>query len=1163
MSLKRIVSFILTLTLLLTGLPIQAKAEIMEPLLELELLGVQSEAIMVQVTQPTEELLGEHDSFKYQYRVKGLQEWNTYANTRDLSCEIRGLDSNTEYEIRAIWNTANTAGESSVMCTSDILYAATQSVGNITLNVDCHNTCVFITATCDEASTVTGTVYVELVDNEGTKVSGKTVDVTDYTSYVWFTGLKPHSEYTVSAWGYSSYQINESYKDWGDVYFEKTISTNGSDFIPYKPSHFKVTRDENNSNMVWFHWDNILMMHPASRVEIEESRDGVNWSTLMTVPHNIPASHEVEDSEDRYYRARTLCEEQRSDWTELQSSENPVTPSLTAHTELKVYNITPTTATLSWNVTSTVPCKTRLTLLSEDSDDATVYDDIEGNSYILEELNPNTTYWATVTPTAEGVEGEESVRITFRTDEGIEEPSELPTPSAPIIQSIGCDYVDVYWDYDIESDVFYDITLKNLTTEDEATVKDVDTDSYQFTELTLGDTYSVSIVAKTDRLTSEQSKATAFTLVPDSDIRLTVCDVVDDQVSIEWDAADNIKYEVYYSLVDKPNDMHHTETTTGMVALKPLEPGKLYSASLTDGKEELLKFRFITQGDFTPPIEEEKKLSVSDITHNSAVLSWDFVFGDVNGINTVILYPEDDIGTELEFKGGKNSVTVTGLSPNTTYSVKLVNQFDEKIKELFYDYLFTTEDEPVEVLDFIKDFTITGLTHNSVALSWSSKEDVQTYAIAVYDENNDAVYNEVVNKGRVFVTSLSPSTTYSVEIGWINDTSSGTQKFENAFTTYSDTGESTYDYSKITGLKQLDCDTESVMITWDKNTEGANQYEIGFKEKGETDYVYSYSAGEFKMFSGLSMGATYVCRVRPVNSDKIGPWADIELVTKPDGQVYGLALMESTTDSIKIKWNKMDGANAYYIQYGNTGSVSNNSTTVYSDNYYTITGLSKDSVYDVTVFPMRVSEDRSVSSGYDYGAGAFSKFETLPDKNLGASKLKYKSNKSITFTCDTAQTATKYSYEIWDSKKRVLSGSSKWNVITISNSKLKRNVVYKLRVRSVNKGGPGEWSKWKEFAHQSTIKKIVKSGSNAARVTWNKTVGAKRYVLYGSTKKTGKYVKLKETNKTSYVVKKIGKKSLKKKHTYYFYVESKKKVNGKWVTVDTKPSSKRWSFKFK
>lgn len=260
-----------------------------------------------------------------------------------------------------------------------------------------------------------------------------------------------------------------------------------------------------------------------------------------------------------------------------------------------------------------------------------------------------------------------------------------------------------------------------------------------------------------------------------------------------------------------------------------------------------------------------------------------------------------------------------------------------------------------------------------------------------------------------------------------------------------------------------------------------------------------------------------------------------------------LVQVNPTKNSITLQWVPQEDALNYKVYVG----TNYDNETLYATLPATTTTLTLPNLPEGSKYYISVKYDELCYDGSTYEYGIDSEwFSTLPGKvtNLAQERWYYYAL-SFNAQWDEMPAADGYEYIIKTSKgKLVDSGDISWNQVSctgISNQK-----IYTVQVRAYNTiNGQkyyGEWSDKGYFFTQPRIKTLKKSGKKIT-VKWGKVDGATGYDIYISTKpKTGyKKVKSVKANKTSYTIKKIGKKKLSSKKKYYVYVATVKKVGNR------------------
>lgn len=265
----------------------------------------------------------------------------------------------------------------------------------------------------------------------------------------------------------------------------------------------------------------------------------------------------------------------------------------------------------------------------------------------------------------------------------------------------------------------------------------------------------------------------------------------------------------------------------------------------------------------------------------------------------------------------------------------------------------------------------------------------------------------------------------------------------------------------------------------------------------------------------------------------------------PSGKVTNLHMTAATVDSITLSWAKCTDANWYVIRYWQTGARSTEHTikTVGNVDTYTITGLSQ-SEYVFYVTAANRQEDGELKynpvSAVSFRAAPIAKKPTgISLSNAGTAYASF----AVAGLGDSDTSFYDTEAELYTASGRKL-GTYTGNpdAITITDTRIKKNQFYKMRVRGTytladGTRQVGQWSSYKYFS--VGLKSVTGSaGKTSISLSWSKVTGATSYAVY--LKKSGadsyKKVKTVKAKKQSAKITKYGKKKLKKNTMYYVKV---------------------------
>ena len=387
----------------------------------------------------------------------------------------------------------------------------------------------------------------------------------------------------------------------------------------------------------------------------------------------------------------------------------------------------------------------------------------------------------------------------------------------------------------------------------------------------------------------------------------------------------------------------------------------------------------------------------------------------------------------------------------------------------------------------------------------------------------------------------------------------------------------------VKDIKQTDASTNSVGIIW--SCPGSDiRFKIETSEQlstGYTDYNKRPQSSASVTLTKLGAGKVYYVRITPIRytMEGIGKYTTVtgttsqpfRVVTAPDSAPASLTHVKSSTDTIKVKWSAVPGADTYEVEYYIDSSKARKCVTTKTG--VTLKKLAKNETYTIYVTAGRRYADGTTTAWSDNDLYKWG-IPVKPSKVSGVDVTHYWQNLSeICVENSRIGCADGYQYQLYtaykdkDSKIKTVTTSSAYTYI--KTSALKKHNFYKVKVRayalnSKNEKMYGSWSSWKYVSPQPDVTKIKNNKSKKGiQISWDKIKGANRYVVYVSTKKDSGYKKFQTTTKTGTVIKKCGKNKLKSGKNYYFYVEPQKKVGNKYVSGLAGNANYCWSLKYK
>lgn len=221
-------------------------------------------------------------------------------------------------------------------------------------------------------------------------------------------------------------------------------------------------------------------------------------------------------------------------------------------------------------------------------------------------------------------------------------------------------------------------------------------------------------------------------------------------------------------------------------------------------------------------------------------------------------------------------------------------------------------------------------------------------------------------------------------------------------------------------------------------------------------------------------------------------WSDIAAIYKSDQTAAVdtpvLKAASNTTSGINVSWNKVDGAQKYYVYRKTSGTSWSRIAEVTSISYVDKTAKS-GSTYTYTVRAV----NKGVAGGYDKNGKSI--------KRLADTKVTSVTNVTSGITVKWSRVAGATGYYVYRktstgswSRIAELNGAS---TLGYTDTKASAGVTYIYTVRPYSGNVNGDWNS------TGTLKRLadptVASVTNATAgitVKWNKTAGASGYIVY-------------------------------------------------------------------
>uniref|UniRef100_A0A3Q2G2Y4 Collagen type XIV alpha 1 chain n=1 Tax=Cyprinodon variegatus TaxID=28743 RepID=A0A3Q2G2Y4_CYPVA len=376
--------------------------------------------------------------------------------------------------------------------------------------------------------------------------------------------------------------------------------------------------------------------------------------------------------------------------------------------------------------------------------------------------------------------------------------------------------------------------------------------------------YQLAVFAVYEDETSEALRGSETTLPLPSVSRLQLLDITHSSMRARWSHVDGVSgYTVLYSplTVNVANGVTEVE-------LSDLAPNTEYAVTVYAmyGEEASEP---ITSQEATLPLSPPRNLQFSDITHNSAHISWDPPPGGVKGYR-IMCVRTDGVITKEVMVGPVNSFDLRKLTSLMEYSVAIFALYNEGQSEPLTDG-FTTTPIPGPL-----NLRSSDIDTDSFRVSW----DHSAMAISLYrlswGQLSGGDTREVILRGdenTYTLSDLSPSTEYEVLLTAIFDDESESDTVSVIETTCKVfVCNITVTRKAVKNLYLSDETTQSLDASWELEDPNVESYRISYSDlsgdQGEESVSQSIGGGQKNtVLQPLLPDRQYKVTVTPVYSD--------------------------------------------------------------------------------------------------------------------------------------------------------------------------------------------------------------------------------------------------------------------------------------------------------
>ncbi|XP_029370723.1 tenascin isoform X3 [Echeneis naucrates] len=371
----------------------------------------------------------------------------------------------------------------------------------------------------------------------------------------------------------------------------------------------------------------------------------------------------------------------------------------------------------------------------------------------------------------------------------------------------------------------YLITFRSQKESDQQITSQVQGSLTTFTQtgLAAGQEYSVTITGEVDGRKGAESSSEFMTLIS-SPTNLKVVKTTSTSAVVQWEKSQG---EIdRYRLTITPSDGSGTSEELSVPAnqdsahIKRLEAGRLYDIVLVAEKGNSQSQPANTQA--VPGPEPPTNIIFSEVTESSMTVSWSKPKRLVDGFKVTYTHTEEGEPVSVLLDSGKSNLSLTQLSPGSTYEVSVISVLGLDESDLIKDTAMTLPDAPT-------DLRALNVTDTKALLLWRpALAAVDKYAI-VYGSETGSPIRIVVsgNAAEKQLSGLEGSTTYTVTISsLLGDRES--PPATGSFTTARDSGS-----DGPQDLLARDVTPRTALLSWKLPSKPADRYRLTYQTEGQ------------------------------------------------------------------------------------------------------------------------------------------------------------------------------------------------------------------------------------------------------------------------------------------------------------------------------------------